>query len=187
LAEALGLQVVRLHPGGADRLNPLDAGPLGAADLAELEMRRTGTVTALLTAVLRRNPTPQEESGIGSALAVLTDGPHNEPTLVDVADLLANPTAEMAAEAGCSADKLVEECPQAKLALGRLLSRDLRGHVRRPVDRADRLERPGPGPGSVGRASRPRRAGHGDDPRHIVAVVVHGRPPGGLAPQIAGD
>ena len=31
LAEALGLQQVRLYPGGPDRVNPLDAGPSGAA------------------------------------------------------------------------------------------------------------------------------------------------------------
>jgi type IV secretory pathway VirB4 component len=126
LAAALGLQVVRLHPGGVDRINPLDAGPSGAEDLAELEIRRTRMVLALLTAVLRRDPTEEEEAGIGAAVAVLTHV-GGEPTLVDVANLLANPTEEMTIETGCSADKLVEECRKAKLALGRLLSRDLRG------------------------------------------------------------
>jgi type IV secretory pathway VirB4 component len=127
LAAALGLQVVRLHPGGADRINPLDAGPSGGAERAELEMRRTAMVTALLTAVLRRNPTPEEESGIASAVAAVTNGGDDQPTLVDIANLLASPTEEMAIEAGCSADKLADECRKAKLGLGRLLSRDLRG------------------------------------------------------------
>jgi type IV secretory pathway VirB4 component len=126
LAAALGLQVVRLHPGGAERINPLDAGPSGAAEPVELEMRRTGMVTALLSAVLRRDPTPEEESGIASAVAAVTKG-GDQATLVDIADLLACPTEEMAVDAGCSAQRLVEECRQAKLGLGRLLGRDLRG------------------------------------------------------------
>ena len=127
LAEALGLQVVRLHPGGVARINPLDAGPSGGADRAGLEMRRTAMVTALLTAVLRRDPTPEEESAVASAVAAVTHGRHDEPTLVDVAALLAEPTGEMAVEAGCSPGELAGECRQARLALGRLLSRDLRG------------------------------------------------------------
>src|SRR6202022_3189133 len=132
LAHALNLQVARLHPGGADRINPLDAGPSGATDLTELEMRRTAMVTALLTAVLHRNPTPEEESGIASAVAVVTNSNDREPTLVDIADLLANPTEEMAVDAGCPADKLAGECRQAKLGLGRLLSRGLRGRFDGP-------------------------------------------------------
>src|SRR5262245_13732390 len=32
LAEALGLSVIKLHPGGRERLNPLDPGPAGASD-----------------------------------------------------------------------------------------------------------------------------------------------------------
>jgi TraG P-loop domain len=129
LAGALGLQVVRLHPGGVDRINPLDAGPSGAGDLIELEMRRNRMVTALGTAVLRRNPSPEEEVGIGSATAVVTNRSDvdSEPTLVDIVDLLANPTEEMAIQAGCGAEQLADECRHVRLALGRLLSRDLRG------------------------------------------------------------
>jgi hypothetical protein len=129
LAAALDLTVVRLRPGGVDRINPLDAGPSGAADPAGLEMRRTAMVGALLAAVLRRDPTPEEESGIASAAATVTRMRRcgGEPTLADIARLLGDPTAEMAADAGCTQEVLAAECRQARLGLGRLLSRDLRG------------------------------------------------------------
>src|SRR3954471_21984194 len=32
LADALGLNVIKLHPGGSARINPLDSGPSGLAD-----------------------------------------------------------------------------------------------------------------------------------------------------------
>lgn len=129
LAEALGLQMVRLYPGCPDRVNPLDAGPSGAANPAELTMRRTAMVYALLTAVLRRALTPVEEAGVAGAVAQLTTASRQlkEPTLVDVSKLLGAPTEQMATEAGLPAERLGEECASARLGLGRLLSRDLRG------------------------------------------------------------
>jgi len=127
LAAAIGLQVVRLYPGGPERVNPLDAGPAGAADPVGLAMRRTSMVMALLAAVLRRGLTPIEEAGVASAVAVLGPATRPEPTLADVARLLAHPSAEMAADAGTGAERLAEELSQARLGLERLLSRDLRG------------------------------------------------------------
>jgi type IV secretory pathway VirB4 component len=128
LAEALGMQRVHLYPGGPDRVNPLDAGPAGAANLAELTMRRTAMVSALLTAVLKRPLTSIEEAGTAAAIACCSNRHSSKaPTLIDISQLLATPTAEMNAEAGLDADRLREECVSARLGLGRLLSRDLRG------------------------------------------------------------
>jgi type IV secretory pathway VirB4 component len=132
LAEALGLQLVRLYPGGPDRVNPLDAGPSGADNPAELTMRRTAMVYALLTAVLKRALNPIEEAGVAAAIAQLdsraaTARPAAQPTLCDVAGLLGAPSEQMAIEAGIDAARLAEECASARLGLGRLLSRDLRG------------------------------------------------------------
>ena len=129
LAAALGLHTVRLYPGGPDRVNPLDAGPADTARPAELAMRRTSMVNALLAAVLRRDLTPVEEAGTAAAVSQLAAGRlfDAEPTLVDVSRLLADPTEEMASEAGLPAGRLAEECASARLGLGRLLSRDLRG------------------------------------------------------------
>ena len=46
---------------------------------------------------------------------------------MDVAGLLGQPTEAMAAEIGIGVDRLADECRLARLGLGRLLSRDLRG------------------------------------------------------------
>lgn len=128
LAEALGMQRIRLYPGGPDRVNPLDAGPSGAGNLAELTMRRTAMVSALLTAVLKRALTPVEEAGTAAAIACCSSRQGGkDPTLIDVSRLLATPTDEMSSEAGLDADRLSEECAPARLGLGRLLSRDLKG------------------------------------------------------------
>jgi type IV secretory pathway VirB4 component len=131
LAEALGLQMVRLYPGGPDRVNPLDAGPSVADNPAELTMRRTAMVYALVTAVLKRSLTPVEEAGIAGAIAQLDPetktGESGQPTLMDVSRLLGSPNDRMAIEAGIDAERLAEECASARLGLGRLISRDLRG------------------------------------------------------------
>jgi hypothetical protein len=127
LADALGLSVIRLRPGGTVRINPLDAGHGGACDAAELALRRTAMVGALLAAVLKRPPSPVEEAGVASAVAAIGARSGPTPTLVDVAGLLARPTAEMAADAGIAPERLAEECSPARLGLGRLLTRDLRG------------------------------------------------------------
>jgi hypothetical protein len=50
-----------------------------------------------------------------------------QPTLADVAHLLASPTAEMAARAGCGPDRLARQVVDARYALGKLLDCDLRG------------------------------------------------------------
>ena len=135
LAEALGLQTVRLYPGGPDRVNPLDAGPAprsGAGwdeNLTELEMRRTAMTDALLSVLLKRPLTPVEEAASPrpSRNSPGPNQPCGTPTLVDVAALLGEPSEDMAAEIGIGVDRLAEECRLARLGLGRLLSRDLRG------------------------------------------------------------
>jgi hypothetical protein len=131
LAAALGLQIVRLYPGGPDRVNPLDAGPAGTAKSSEVEMRRTAMVDALLVALLRRALTPIEEAALAAAVAETTRAEAHlgmgAPTLVDIACLLGEPTVSMTGEVGVDKRQLVEECRLARLGLGRLLSRDLRG------------------------------------------------------------
>src|SRR3546814_6387999 len=67
LAEAVGLDVVRLHPGGTARINPLDPGPGGALDGPEELARRQATmVGALLASVLHRDLTPEEDGALRS-------------------------------------------------------------------------------------------------------------------------
>ena len=127
LAEALGLATIRLYPGGATRLNPLDAGPIATDQaLEELSARRTTLVTALVAGVLRRPLTAIEDAAIGWSVADIT-AHVAQPTLVDVARVLTTPTAAMVERAACTATELVRSVEAARFALDKLLGRDLRG------------------------------------------------------------
>jgi hypothetical protein len=141
LADALGLEVVRLHPGGTVRLNPLDPG--GDED-EQLPLRRTGLLTALLATILRRELTPVEDAALGWAVDELPSPRGRQaPTLADVAGLLASPTSGMAGRAGMAADVLARSIEAARFGLGKLLDRDLRGMFDGPS--TVRLDRAGPG------------------------------------------
>lgn len=143
LAAVHGLTVVRLHPGGVDRLNPLDPGltPGGSDQLAA---RRVALVEALLSSVVRRPLSPIEEAGTSWALDELGHTSRRTvPTLADLAVLLAQPGAAMAERSGRSAGELARELDPLRFALGRLLDRDLRGMFDRPSN--VRLDPAGPG------------------------------------------
>ena len=128
LAEALGLDVVRLHPGGTARLNPLDAGPdAGAVNAEEVARRQAAMVATLVACVLRRDLTPVEDAALGWALEHLTGGRRPVVTLADVAAVLAEPTVEMAGRARTSADNLAASVTAVTYGLGKLLDRSLRG------------------------------------------------------------
>lgn len=129
MADALGLQRIKLGPGGVDRINPLDAGP-GAALVGPegIVARRIAMVVALLADVLGRRLMPLEDAAVGWAVELLgTTAAGPQPTLADLARLLAVPTSEMADRAGCSAAELASGVRDARFALGKLLDRDLRG------------------------------------------------------------
>ena len=143
LAALHGLTVVRLHPGGVDRLNPLDPG-LTPGGPEELVARRVALLEALLSSVVRRPLTPVEEAATSWALDELGHTPPRPvPTLIDLAALLGQPSAAMAERAGRPAAELARELDPLRFALGRLLERDLRGMF----DRAStvRLDPAGPG------------------------------------------
>jgi hypothetical protein len=127
LAEALGLDVVRLHPGGTARLNPLDPGPDdGALDAADLARRQAAVVATLLACVLGRDLAPVEDAALGWALEHLART-LTGATLADVAAVLADPTDEMAHRARIPADELAQSVTPAVYGLGKLLDRSLRG------------------------------------------------------------
>lgn len=133
LAGALGLDVLRLHPGGATRLNPLDRGPARSAELGpEVEeqgrVARTAMVTALMGSVLGRPLSPIEDAALGWAVSLVCDsGRVGNPTLADVAVVLAQPTTEMAERASRTQAALASAVDDVRLALGKLLDRELRG------------------------------------------------------------
>ncbi len=129
LADQLGIPILELHPGGTTRINPLDPGPTGAASGPdELARRHTEMVGALLASVLHRDLEPLEDAVLAWAIGNLAhrraDAP---PTLVDVAHVMANPTADMAQRARCDPDELAHRVAPAVYGLEKLLDRSLRG------------------------------------------------------------
>jgi hypothetical protein len=133
LADALGLTVVNLHPGGTTRLNPLDAGPgRGTGDAEEVARRQAALVVALVGTVLRRDLTPGEDAVIGCATLDLARRAANrrsrrQPTLADLAGALAEPGDALLTRSRLTGDELRRAVEAPVHALGKLLDRSLRG------------------------------------------------------------
>jgi hypothetical protein len=133
LAAALGLSVVKLHPGGSSRLNPLDPGPVdGSEGLEDQARRQAALVATLLGLVLHRDLSPVEDAVLGWSvlhLARSREGqlPVVQPTLHDLAAVMADPTDDMAERARTSPVELARAIEAAVYALGKLLDRSLRG------------------------------------------------------------
>lgn len=154
LADALGLSVVNLHPGGSTRVNPLDPGPLAPGtprgdDADELVRRQTSMVGALLGSVLRRDLTPVEDAVVGWCVETLAQttppgaAPAGQPTLADLARLMADPTDAIANKARTTVDDLARTMHPAVCALGKLLDRSLRGMFDGPTTVAVDWDGPG--------------------------------------------
>lgn len=127
LADALGLDVIKLQPGGRVQINPLDPGPSGLfADADEVARRQAVMVSAMVGTVLRRDLTPLEDASIGWALDHL-GRLDREPTLADVARLLDAPSEEMASRAHLDERELARSIEAVTYSLGKLLERSLRG------------------------------------------------------------
>jgi type IV secretory pathway VirB4 component len=129
LAEMLGLTILRLVPGGTVRVNPLATGPSAAHEPEERQvLRRAGMVVALLATVLDRPLTQLEDAAVFLALEHLgARSTSPEPTLRDLAAVLATPTGVMQERLRRSHDDLATETTQVTYALDKLLSRSLRG------------------------------------------------------------
>jgi len=142
LADALGLTVIKLHPGGVSRINPLDPGPAAAADEAERVRRQAEMLATLLGSVLRRDLSPVEDAVLGGAMQLLARSGVTEPTLADVAALMVAPTTEMVPTSASASDlaKSIEAIPYA---LGKLLDRSLRGMFDGPTNVAIDWQGPG--------------------------------------------
>ena len=128
LADALGLDVIKLHPGGTARINPLDPGPAGLVDGPdELARRQATMVAALVGSVLRRDLTPVEDAVLGWAVTHLARSGRRDITLADVAALMASPTDAMADAARTTPSELARSVEAVFYGLGKLLDRSLRG------------------------------------------------------------
>lgn len=120
-AMAHGLPVVRLHPGGVDRLNPMDH----RGDPTET-VRRQGLAIALVAAVLGRALDATEDALLGSAISALARTGRTF-TLTDVAATVADPAEELVALARRSPRDLAQAATPIVFALDKLLTRTLAG------------------------------------------------------------
>jgi len=128
LAEHLGLTVVKLSPGGTATINPLAPGPAADHEPADKQiLRRAEMCTALVGTVLERSLTQLEDAVVFAAVDQLTTAPVDEPTLTDVARLVANPTEAMAERLRSTDRDLAADTATVAYALDKLLSRSLRG------------------------------------------------------------
>jgi len=128
LAEHLGLTVVKLSPGGTATINPLAPGPAADHEPADKQiLRRAEMCTVLVGTVLERSLTQLEDAVVFAAVDQLTTAPVDEPTLTDVARLVANPTEAMAERLRSTDRDLAADTATVAYALDKLLSRSLRG------------------------------------------------------------
>jgi type IV secretory pathway VirB4 component len=131
LARALGVEPIRLEPGGDVRLNPIarDAG----WD-AQLSLLR-----ALTAGALERRLQPEEEGALREALRVVVDD-SGEPTLPAVLGRLFRPTTCMAERLVTSQEGLASRTRDTALGLQRLCEGDLRGMFDGPTTPGLRLD-----------------------------------------------
>lgn len=121
LAEYLGLVVVRLHPGGTERLNPLDGHD--DADRGDGALRRPALVSALLAGAAGRPLTTVEDAVVFETVSGLT----SDATLHELGAAFRHPPAHLEAALGVTPAAIAEATVPLRLALDKLLSRSLRG------------------------------------------------------------
>ncbi|MFF5230272.1 VirB4 family type IV secretion system protein [Dactylosporangium sp. NPDC000521] len=145
LARALGVDPVEIGPGLPARLNPLDAGPLGANlptdqhqlrdRLDEIHRRRITLLSSLLVVRLGRDLTPTEEAALSLAIQYASGEAEggtrlSDPTIPQVWALLRDPLPQMAAELrvrGEDIGELREMIRPAADALGNMVQGSLSG------------------------------------------------------------
>jgi type IV secretory pathway VirB4 component len=128
LAEHLGLTTVKLSPGGNVTINPLAPGPAAEHEPEDKQiLRRAEMCIALIGTVLERTLTQLEDATVFAAIEQLTVAPLDEPTLTDVARLIANPTEAMTERLRTNDRDLATDSSTVAYALDKLLSRSLRG------------------------------------------------------------
>lgn len=144
LAEHLGLTIVKLSPGGTATINPLAPGPAAAHEPDEKHvLRRAEMCTALVGTVLERSLTQLEDAMVFAAVEQLVAAPLSEPTLTDVARLVANPTDTMTDRLRAGARDIGAETSTMAYAFDKLLCRSLRGMFDGPSTVPLRWDGPG--------------------------------------------
>jgi type IV secretory pathway VirB4 component len=132
LCQAVGVRPVSLAPGGGVRLNPLAARP---EEHAQIDLLR-----AIATTAIGDQVTQVEAGALREALRTVrrhgrapvgtggdSAGGRGEPTLPEIAAVLFNPPAEMAAALQTDPEQLATESRRAALALQDLCEGPLKG------------------------------------------------------------
>jgi type IV secretory pathway VirB4 component len=145
LAWHLGLTTVRLTPVGTTRVNPLAPGPSAAHEPEDRQvLRRAEMCTAMVATVLERQLTQLEDAVIFAAVEhLIRSPPVGEPTLVDVAHLVAKPPEMMTRRLHPTAADTAADTSAVAYALDKLLSRSLRGMFDGPSTVPLRWDGPG--------------------------------------------
>jgi hypothetical protein len=153
LIEYLGGQVVRVGR-GCDRVNPLDAGPLGTvlrtltgaraeALRWEVRGRRLSLLMALCTLVREEKLSNAEEVVLGRAVDLLDDRLDHEPTVPDVLRLLEEGPSELRAAARTdSVDTYRRRCDELVFTLDLLCHGSLAGVFDAPTSRPLDMDAP---------------------------------------------
>nr|WP_237417979.1 hypothetical protein [Actinomadura rayongensis] len=153
LIEYLGGQVVRVGR-GCDRINPLDAGPLGTvlrtltgaraeALRWEVRGRRLSLLMALCTLVREEKLSNAEEVVLGRAVDLLDDRLDHEPTVPDVLRLLEEGPSELRAAARTdSVDTYRRRCDELVFTLDLLCHGSLAGVFDAPTSRPLDMDAP---------------------------------------------
>jgi len=122
-AAAHGLPVIQLHPGGTDRLNPMDPRP--GEDPAHV-VARQGLAAGLVTGVLGRPLDATEDALLGWAVATLART-GRAFTLADITAAVADPAEELVALSRRTPLELSQAATPVVFALDRLCTRTLAG------------------------------------------------------------
>jgi type IV secretory pathway VirB4 component len=129
VAQDLGLAMVRLHPGGADRVNPMDP---GGGDPDGAVIARQTLAAQLVAGVLSRDLSPLEDAVLGWAIEQRCRA--NAPfTLRDLCAEILDPADELVRLSRHTPLELSRATAPVTFALDKLCSRTLRGMFDTPT------------------------------------------------------
>jgi hypothetical protein len=154
VAQSAGGQVIRVGRGrGLDRINPLDAGPLGAvlsrldgaareAMLAEVRGQRLNALLALCALARTEGLADWEAAVLGAAVDVLTVHGAPEPTVPDVLTVLASGAQPLVRAAQVPESRFEEETTPLRRTLYGLIEGPLKGVFDGPTTTPLNLDAP---------------------------------------------
>jgi hypothetical protein len=125
LCRAVGVEPIRLRPGGTVCLNPLDPGP-GERPAGDVFREQLAILDAVVGASLRRDLAPPERTACELALRA-AGGAGRAPILPDVVGALLEPSPESARSVATGVQTLARDGRHVALELRRLCEGDLRG------------------------------------------------------------